>query len=71
MDLTSPDMNGDMVINGVCVTKAGLLSPGTYSRTWVFPSVRVALIVTFILGFVLLWTNYFRLPDGGRSFTSL
>ena len=31
--------------------EASLLFSRTYSQTWVFPSVRVVLIVTLILGF--------------------
>ena len=30
------------------------LFSGTYSRTWVFPSVRVVLSVAFISGFVII-----------------
>ena len=44
-----------------------------YSHTWVLPSVHVVLGVIFIPGFVkiCLWTNRFRLTDGGRLFPSL
>ena len=44
---------------------------GTYSHTWVLPSVRVALSVTFILGLLYLWTYDLILTDGKRLIPSL
>ena len=51
--------------------QVGLLFPGTYSHTSVFPKVHVFLGVTFITSLLCLWTNEFRLTDDGRLFPSL
>ena len=45
--------------------------PGTYANTWVFPSVRVVLGVTFIPGLLCLWTNDFKLKVDPQLFPSL
>ena len=49
-----------------------VLSPGTYSHTWVFPSVRVVLSVTCIPGFVMImdYNDIWLTVDGWLS-TSL
>ena len=49
-----------------CVTTAGEV----YSSR-VFPSVRCLLSATFSTGLLCLWTNGFRLTDGGRLIPSL
>ena len=48
-----------------------LLFPGTYSHTWVFPSIRIVFSVTFIPGLFVHWTNDFRLRNNGRLLPSL
>ena len=55
-DLTSPDMTGYTLdyTAGAWSHQISLLFPCTYSHTWVFPSVRVVLSVTFVHGFVML-----------------
>ena len=52
-------------------SRRGLLFPGIYSYTWVFPSVSVVLSVTLFSALSCLWTDDFRLLDDGRLFPSL
>ena len=54
----------------ICLKYRSSCHFGTYSHTWVSPSVRVVLSVTLFPVLLCLRTNAFRLADEGRSFLS-